>query len=223
LRGATTVPVSIRGASQRERLLLQTILKASGSGVVERIRIEPGPVRTRSGRRIVFVVHPTDSVSGTRGKWTALLVGRTFAEAAARRGLPRIGVLVVVTRGIPKGEGRRLVARMRLLQSRPSVPRSPLGLLPRRRTRSVELRHLVAFRLLGRRPEAVEVSGTLRAPAAYLRVLSTIAGARPVGRGAYYELSGTHGKVLMRFGLVNGLAPKDRLVGWVSPSLLKSR
>jgi hypothetical protein len=86
--------------------------------------------------------------------------------------------------------------------------------------RGLSLHHIVAFGVTARRPEAAEIEGTMRNPSQYLRVLSVIAGARPVGRGAYYELQDEHGKVMMRFGLVNGLAPRDRLVAWVRPTLL---
>lgn len=213
VRPPANVHTIVGGGTRSERRLLRRLLDASAADPIVRARIE-------SGRRIVFVVRRTDRVSSTKGKWISLLVGRAFSDARSRAGLPGVGSITVLTPGIPATEGRRLVVRVPALQRGNPVASRAMALVARPFPRGLTLRHVLAFGVTARRPEAAEVQGTIRTPSQYLRILSVIAGARPVGRGAYYELDDGHGTVLMRFGLVNGLAPKDRLVGWVRPALL---
>jgi hypothetical protein len=214
IRAPARARTTVNGGTQRERRLLRSILRAPGTDAIERIRIQ-------SGGRIVLVARRTDRASSTRGKWLALLVGSAFANSAERRNRPNAESITVITPGLPVAEGRRLAVRF------PGAPRPPVlarlspALVARQQPQGLVLRRVVAFRVSGKQPDAVEVTGTLRAPSDYLRVLSTIAAAPPVGRGAYYELSDAHEKVLMRFGMVNDLAPGDRLVAWVSPALLE--
>jgi hypothetical protein len=215
-RGPHVASVVVHGGTQRERRLLRAIVSRTGADPLERVRIDS------RRRRMAFVARRTDPRSSTRGKWLALVVARAFADAVASDGVPRIRAVTVVTRGIPAGEGRRLVIRLPVAQRVPAKrPAAARALVARPRLRSLVLRRVVAFRIQGHRADAAEVRGTLSDPSQYLRVLSTIAGATPAGRGAYYELDDVHGKALMRFGLVNGLAPRDRLVAWVRPSLLR--
>ena len=213
VRPPAKVHTLVRGGTPSERRLLAGLVETSAADPIVRARIE-------SRRRIVFVVRRTDRASSTKGKWISLLIGRAFSDARTRDGLPGVRTITVLTPGIPVGEGRRLVIRVPSLPHPAPVASRATALVARPRLRGLSLNRIVTFGVTARRPEAAEVEGTMRNPSQYLRVLSLIAGAPPVGRGAYYELRDGHGEVMMRFGFVNGLAPRDRLVGWVRPALL---
>jgi hypothetical protein len=212
--------VAIEGGTQPERRLLRTILAASHAGAIRGVWIFSRP------GRLSFLVGRTDSESSTRGKWIAKLVGSAFADASARRGLPKIGSLTIRVPGLPVAEGSRLVLRLpptAAAASSGGLSRGALAaIVGAARARGIEARRLVAFRLAAQAPEAVELTGRFRHPATtYLRVLSETAAAPVAGMGAYYELADESGAPVLRFGIVNGLAQRDRLVAWVRPDVLK--
>lgn len=152
-----------------------------------------------------------------------MLVGRAFADASEKHGLPSIRGMTIRTNGISPEEGQRLVLRF------PSSPRRAVRPMTDRVLKSrlrhaqalgIEVRQLVGLRLSGADPQAIEIVGRLRDLSTYLRVLSEAAGSPAVAQGVYYRLADADGNVALRFGIVSGFAPPDRLVGWVRPDLL---
>ena len=216
------VRASFVGGSAAQRRLLRTIVRSSGARAVRRVRIVGG--RRSSGPTLQLLMHRTDKESSTQGKWLAILIGRAFANASEERGLPVIRTVSVVTPGIQPAEGRRMAVRLRA--ARPRVQglshQALLTLAARARTDGVDLRRLVLLHLGGTPAEAVAGAGVVRRPAQYLRILTRTATAPPTGLGAYYELRDASGAVAFRFGLVNGVAPRSRLVAWVRPQLLRA-
>ena len=221
IRIVVGAPAAVRpavvGGSALQRQLLRTIIGSAGARAVRSVRIgSPRPTLRLLMRR-------TDDVSSTKGKWLAILIGRAFASASERGGLPAIRRLSVVTAGISEAEGRRVVVRLR--SARPQVRSlshpAVLALAARARADGVQLNRLVLLHVGRSRAEAVASTGVVRRPSDYLRILTRTATAPPTGLGAYYELRGPDGSVVLRFGLVNGVAPRERLVGWVRPDLLR--
>jgi hypothetical protein len=169
-----------------------------------------------------FLVRRTDDASSTKAKWAAMLAGRRFADAAVRRGLPRIRGITVRTAGLSNEDGRELIVRLIAAREPPRpLTKERLDLLVHRaRALGIEVRRIVGVQLFGSSPEAVEITGRVAKPSSYLQILSETASSPPVVRGIYYRLENAVGRPVIRFGIAEGIARSDRLVAWVHPDLL---
>ena len=216
---AAPIQLSIQGVTPLQRTVLRRIVSTSGAQTIQTIRLGAPPAGTQGGRWIYAVVRRTDEASGTKGKWTAMLVGRAFADASRLLGLSNIRGMTIRTEGLTAEEGEELVLRLAPHRRSigPMTSRVLTSVVGQARRLGIEVREVVALRP----SRAVEVTGRLRDSAAYLRVLSETAGAPPVAVATYYQLADVNDRAVMRFGFVEGFAPADRLVAWVQPDLLR--
>jgi hypothetical protein len=133
----------------------------------------------------------------------------------------RVAGMTVVTRQLARSEGGRLVVPFLAgrSQGRPTMLFAS-ELAARTEALGVRVEDVSILGSVASTPSPVEITGTLVHSSDYLRVLSRIPQLSD-GRDTYFELRRPEGPVVMRIGYVEGVPARSRLVGWVSPDILR--